>query len=537
MTSKENDSTGQRGAAGGNPGLDHESRSYAWPLAFLWEQLHRPALPWLVLVAIALVLTLSISPIHHWDGDGELYLLNALNILHHHDYAATGYLVNPYDAIHPAAYPPGLPLLLVPVLEFFGISYPATKVMLVLCYIVTLIVIMKITEPFLETPWRIFILLALGINPLIFGFKNAVFSELPFMMFVYFALYTFDRLSQTLEKGESRVTSSLWAGTSGLAMAAAYETRTIGIVLFATVGICIILNVRRFRIFGPAVLLAGIAMSVVISRLFPADIGTYASYFELDSLRDIGLLAHNVIDASLAYVGGFTDLLGMSGYPVSRTGNHKVIIIAYAIIALAATGLWLRLRRGITVYEVFFIVYFAVLCVYPIYGESQRYALPIFPLLVIYAVVAVAQDWPWRPGVLRYRGLLLVAAFVFLYSWQYASAPGKRLPTSVDGLEAQALYEQIKAHVPPDEVILCAKPTIIALHTRRSATNWQRNPETSEFLQYAEEVQAKWLVVTGFTSPAFTLVDLLPTINHRIEAVWSSPQFTLYRMNTEGLKE
>ena len=503
------------------------------PLAMLRSQLNRPAWIWLALLAVALVLSLSISPNQRWDGDGELYILNALNILNQDDYSVTNYQVNPSHAIHPAAYPPGLPLLLVPVLDAFGIHYQTIKLALVICYILTLVVIMKITESFLEVPWRLFILLALGLNPLVFGFKNYVFSEFPFMMFVYLALYAFDRMSQALENGAPRAASLLWAGVSGLAMAAAYETRTIGIVLFASVGAYTLLNFRHFRLFGSAVLLIGLAATALTSRLFPADVGTYASYFEVNSISDLGKIAHNIADAGRSYLSGLADLLGRSSYPIIRIHNSMMSIVTYAVIALAIAGFLIRLRRGITIYEVFFTIFMATLCVYPIYYETQRYALPVFPLMLIYAVVAVTHRAPWYPALLRYRGMALVAVFVFLYGWQYAWGPRKAPVPSVDGQEAMALYDQIRLHAAPDEVVLCAKPTIIALHAQRPSTNWPLKPDPGEFLDFVEETNAKWLLIIGpplFYSRGDTLVDLLPEIRHRIEPAWSSTHFSLYRI-------
>ncbi|MGV6816684.1 MAG: hypothetical protein ACWA44_05365 [Thiotrichales bacterium] len=507
---------------------------YKQTLVIFYRILNQPRVIWIVLLFIALFLALSLSSTQRWDGDGELYILNALNILSQETYSETNYKVNLDSAIHPAAYPPGLPLILAPVIDVFGISYPAIKLSLVICYIVMLTIVMKITEPFLETPWRLFILVALGLNPFIFGFKNYVFSEFPFMVFVYLALYTFDRMKISLESNAAFPRSFLWASVSGLSIAAAYETRSIGIVLFATVGSYTLFYLPRFRLYGFSVLLIGLASAVLITRLFPADVGTYASYFEFESIQDVVKIAYSIAHAGWSYLGALADLLGRSSYPITHWRNTLITIVAFAVIALAVVGFLIRLHKEITIYEIFAMIFMATLFVYPIYIEPQRYILPVFPLFIIYAVVAVTHAPRWYREFFRYRGVALVAAFVLLYSSQYFLGPRKPPVPSVDGQEAMTLYDQIKLRVAPDEVVFCTKPTIIALHAERPSTNWSWDPEPENLLEYAKEINAKWLVIIGppiFSYVGDTLIDLLPQIDQHINLVWSSTHFSLYRIN------
>lgn len=510
------------------------TKSHKHTLATIYSKLDKPILVWFVLLFVAFFLALSLSSTQRWDGDGELYILNALNILSHVNYDETNYKVNLYNAIHPASYPPGLPLILAPVLDVFGISYPAIKLTLVICYIVMIAIIMKITETFLETPWRLFILLALGLNPLIFGFKNYVFSEFPFMVFIYLALYAFDRMKCALENNASFVTSFLWASISGLSTAAAYETRSIGLVLFVAIATYTVFWLPRFRLYGISVLLIGFASAVFISRLFPADVGTYASYFELESIRDIGKISYGIAHAGWTYLGALVNILGRSNYPIILFHNSLITTIAYTVVILAVVGFLIRLRESITIYEIFAIIFVATLLVYPIYIEPERYILPVFPLFLIYSVIAVTHATRWHPKFFHYGGVALVTAFVLLYSLQFYWGPKKSPVPSVDGPEAMALYDQIKKHTSPDEVILCTKPTIIALHAQRPSTNWPLDPDPDEFLGYANEINAKWLVIIG--SPVFshagdTLSNVLPDIDQRIDLVWSSNHFSLYKFN------
>ena len=61
-------------------------------------------------------------------GDFALYLAHAQAIATFQPYAATGFVFNPANAImSPAAYPPGLPLLLAPLVAVFGIELTGVR--------------------------------------------------------------------------------------------------------------------------------------------------------------------------------------------------------------------------------------------------------------------------------------------------------------------------------------------------------------------------------------------------------------------------
>ena len=77
-------------------------------------RLDHPLVPILLILGIGIFLLTALRQGQEWDGDFALYLMNARNIVLGLPYAKTAYLLNPDNAINPAAFPPGLPLLLAP---------------------------------------------------------------------------------------------------------------------------------------------------------------------------------------------------------------------------------------------------------------------------------------------------------------------------------------------------------------------------------------------------------------------------------------
>ena len=66
---------------------------------------------------------LSISDEHSWGDDFAQYIKEALNIAQGKPFYTSGYIYNPYNPLYaPPQYPPGFPLLLAPVVRYFGVA-------------------------------------------------------------------------------------------------------------------------------------------------------------------------------------------------------------------------------------------------------------------------------------------------------------------------------------------------------------------------------------------------------------------------------
>ena len=182
-----------------------------------------------------------------------------------------------------------------------------------------------------------------------------------------------------------------------------------------------------------------------------------------------------------------------------------------------------RNRLGLT--EIFVGTYLAALLFYPVAEEPARYALPLLPLLLLGLFRALLSNpgSPWRAQ------LAGTALFLIAYLPQYLQASSAEA-ISVTGPEARALYQKIDAIVPRDAVVLCAKPTIIALHGQRQATNAPKQPSPDQFWHFVQERRASWLIElqTPFYEPLSTL---MPALADGLDPVFRNRLFALYRLH------
>ena len=136
---------------------------------------------------------------HNWGDDFAQYIINARNIIEHKPYASGVTLDNT------VIYPPGLPLLLAPVLKVFGLNFKILKLLNILFWYLSIIPLYFL---FLKIEGRRFALMAavfLAFSSFFFVYKQNVLSDIPFFLFVCSSLYALERWKNDSSKRQERL--------------------------------------------------------------------------------------------------------------------------------------------------------------------------------------------------------------------------------------------------------------------------------------------------------------------------------------------
>lgn len=428
---------------------------------------------------VAFWLLLTLRPGQPWDGDFALYVMNARNIVLGTPYAETAYLVNPANVIHPAAYPPGTPLLLAPIYALFGIDLTAMKSVCIVAFAVFLFAFSRTANAALSPTAGLLLAGLVGFHPYFWQIKDSLGSEFPFLMFCYGGLLFIDRI----DRG---ATSPGQVAAAAICVAMAYLTRTAGIVLFPAVVLIAMRSegaVRRRLLLTTAL---AAALAAFTQWRYPADVGTYVGYFDAFSLPGMWETAQQYLNVS-------TQILGKA-----VLADREIRNLAFgALVAIAVYDIVRRLRTRFTIYEVFFGGYGVMLLIYPITLEPDRYSMPLWPLLLLYAASGGLRLMrPLRERRRNQVAALAAVAVVGLYVAQYHRQDFGPIRYSVDSQPAQDLYAAIEAQMRPDEVIITRGPTVIGLYTGRRSTIWpsHRLESDEEFWRYARDVGATHFV-------------------------------------------
>jgi hypothetical protein len=365
----------------------------------------------------------------------------------------------------------------------------------------------------------------MGMHPYIWDIKDTIYAEFPFLLFCYAALFCAQRSIDLDRESSPRRTG--FAALLALLLALTYLTRTIGIVLFPVVLVFAFYSTRRLLTATNAAVIAAVLLIALVQHWLPGDTSTYAGYFNQFTL-------YGVKTAILDYGAATGTLL----QDQDLASNALKWIVVLLFLALVATGFIVRLQERPYIFELFLVAYIALLMLFPIHWEFDRYSMPVWPLLLVYGFRG-AEVVGRRFASLRYQQVLpalIVVALAGTYAHVYTQTEFSPLSFSVTSPTSLELFDAIRKDVPEDAIILARKPTIIGLFTRRHSVIWPHAFTDDEFWTFVRKYRASYLVqdVYQFASGPFDPMDPLDLFvkSHRqsLRLVFHNDWFNVYAL-------
>ena len=377
-------------------------------------------------------------------GDSASYLLLAKSI-------ATGHGLSDINIPGMPAhtqYPPGLPVMLAPVFYLLGFNFVWMRLIVIVAGLASIYMVKLFFEREGDKGLGVVLALMVVTNFYHLYLMRELLSEIPYAFLSLGALYCFRRYSDEPVKVRYPVMLVL-------AIAAAYLTRMIGITLYAAMAAALFLRLRpgiagaagepgiagddrRARVRGLVFFLAaGIAPFVLWTlrnSLLAEGVTTYQSiFFQADYYSvDSGFLALSSLAArAVKNLGYYADALPMALITSKLLKNllPSLALKVFSLIMLATVLLGffydLRSRRGVV--ELYFLFYFGLLIVWPVYGsgDARRYVVPMLPFVYYYllrgTVVIAGLKGPGAsssgsgpaPGV-GFKRVMLIPCIFFL---------------------------------------------------------------------------------------------------------------------------
>jgi hypothetical protein len=473
-------------------------------------------------IAIALVGLFHLSTIRDgqgWGDDFAQYIMHAKNIATGQPYSPTGYLVNPaYEALGPVAYPPVTGFILAPAYARSGLDFRPMKVEMVALLLVALAAIYLLFRSGLPPPLMALLLLAIGFNPFISELKDNITSDMAFLAICTLGLAASEWV---MRPGRSRQASLTLGVLLGLGLYLATGTRSAGIALVAAVPVYALITRRREAIVaaGAAVAVAG-ALMAVQRVLLPFE-GAYWSWFQ-ETFSWTAPIAY-----ARAYAGELRSLVA-NGYNAPAS-----TLVFFLLLGLGVVGAASSLRRGIGIADVFLVLYGGMIL---LFEATLRYALPIVPILLFYAIYGVSTIRAWLPRSLAWAPAVLVATVLAAsYAGKYTRMG---FGTLEDGATQPAFMELaafIRTNTRPDDRFIFRKPRALALFAERSTTPYEPATDAASLAALAKAVGASYLVAANledeqFASERTVIAPILAAHPERFERVYGNARFTLYRL-------
>lgn len=165
----------------------------------------------------------------------------------------------------------------------------------------------------------------------------------------------------------------------------------------------------------------------------------------------------------------------------------------WLINVLAIAGFIAALFERVRTTEIYFAGHLFTLILF-LGNDVSRYLLPLFPFYVFYILKGVSQlktiSNLFEKAVLLVLVLVIAYAYFTFYSQQNYSAHERGIASR----PAQEVFEYLRNHTQPDDVLVERKPRVFSLITQRNASDYPRFREAEKHMQYYLAIDAKYLI-------------------------------------------
>lgn len=467
-----------------------------------------------IVAVIGIFYSITLYEGHDWSGDFSQYIHHAKNLVDGKHYLDTGYIVSSSAKfVGPYAYPPVFPILLAPVYWLNGLDFEAMKLVAIVSLCLSLLLLPRIFNDQLSRPQQITLILLVGANPFFWEYRNNILSDYTFILFSYLSLRLMQQFLQPADTTQLQsYQRTVWRSFGlGLIMYLAYGCREIGIILPLCVLTYEIVNKRKISLIAIGSVFIFLVLACSQYRFLNADLTPISiqqnlaefseKYAESSATGHLDFISLDP-DAIMHRVQGYRWAL-QAFLPFNHNPTFEVIntVLFNLVTLLAFFGYFIALKRKITVLEIFFAGYVAVLLIFgaPTY---TRYLLPLFPLTLYYAIISYQSLL--SSGIFasnRYHlkrvisaGLLSIASVSYAYSIKSHSYDA--LDNGIGHPKVVEMFAFIRNNAALTDTIVTIKPRMMSLLTGRTSIGTPRlaSPSSEQINQFFDAAEADYYV-------------------------------------------
>ena len=388
-----------------------------------------------------------------YADDFAFYLTQGDNIYHHHSYADNGFTVNEYNLTYsPAAYPPGFPFFIAVLRTFFGASMNTVRILNACCLLVYVFFAWLILKDKLSPRYEILLVFILAFSPFIWITKNLILSDALAVAFLYAGFFV-------LVKTKDRTANFILAG---ILFTCSCTVRSAAVLIIPALLLFDLIKFRRIKKGSIIMSATTVLLIIFIQVIYPVHTG-YGDIISGTYIgNDFSIGMADIFGRLNAYIDSFDYMFLPFG--VNGQLNH---LFARFLLVAAACGFYVQCRKQFSVFEIFFILQFVLLAVFPGF-QGIRYLLPVIPLYFYYAASALQLVKGKILSHSVYVTVLVLAAFLF-YSF-YVRQSYAQVSDDYHKPDMQNFLADLQENVPEDAMVMSAKPRALYLYAHRRGT-------------------------------------------------------------------
>jgi hypothetical protein len=395
-------------------------------------------------------------------------------------------------------YPPVFPLLLSPILYFFGRNFFLMRAETALLGFASLFLSYRIFKKYSDKNRAFLTVVLLGVS--------YILSDIPYMFFSLCALY----MALRYRRASSPVCGTGFFLITCLLLA--YFTRYIGLTLCLGISIYFLLNSNGTRAGRKILFFAGAFFIIVgfweILKTFlagdtPSHVSQMFIFDPYDPSR--GGLFSNPLYIIARFIGGvnyYYDMLGRVFFPALYYAYPflKEPLSAF-VLCLILFGFW-RVSRLLKncVFHYYFVLYFLLIILWPFRTEDVRFLVPILPFIFFYFIFGAQGLYEKRRGF----AVVYYASAAAVFMCNLAFLPRFLAPNlSTSGPVYRnflIMHSWIHSRIlPGNTVFLSRKPAATYFYSAHKALAYPFDPVPENIRKFCEDNNVAYIIADEFS--------------------------------------
>lgn len=486
---------------------------------------------YLFYISVALIVVplffIGLQSGHDWGDDFALYIKQALSIASGESLYNTNYVFNEKYFIGPKFYPVGFPILLSPVVYFFGNNINVLLGFISLLYCAMALLVAVYYKKYFSNYTTVIMLVVLLYNVSMLQIKQQVLTEIPFAILLIAILLSFNKNGKTQAKDIIlRV----------VLISFLFLIRTLGIALIGSLLVYygVLWLKKQIKIKE---LIACVAFYAVIPILVyfivhrfvfsihDSNISQYSTYFFTNNIFET--ISHNLHKYLLVFFDSFT----------ANSGAFKGIALAIssALFVFACIGFVRTVISKIRIDEIFFIAYFASILLYHDADSAFRFMFPIYFLIVFYSVVGfkhlISSKVSNRKAIVSLKtSILILFILIYIPGVKDLSSQYRTVPYGTQSEAATEFYEYANNNIDKNSLISFVKPRAMSLYSEPKYIVEPREKSGVEIFNYYYNNSVDYVLVNENLSNPY-ISKWIQAMGNRCSLVWNNEEFYLYKIN------
>ncbi len=480
----------------------------------------------LILLLHLIISLLLFDPKLNTAGDNVEYLILSRSFINYHSFKTLYLPEEPESFLENI----GFPLLLAGISRLFGENIIVLKIFVILLTVGALFFIYLSFLEKRDTSLPFLIIGILAISPDIFDSSRCLFTEMPFLLFLFAGLY-FAEIAFTTQR-------LYYLPISAAFTCASCYIRSQGFILVGAILLSQLLrrNLKKFLILFLITIIFLLPFFIRVKHLSkvkteePGRIGTFLlkDPYNLASGRiGFGDFLNRVAQNTRIYFLGLLSSLFFPSFH-SFVYYHSAFVHLFNLIILGLL-FWgfVKLRKRVSSIKIVFLIfYIALILIWPEVWSSSRFLLPIFPFLlffflspffsaekkssfwgvIITSLVFLSQIITLIPKISNNLGML-----------SHYFKGDKLAGYSSDWRNYILAAMWLKENTPPAARVLARKPQICYYISQRKSLLYPLTPNSEEILKFIKDKNIDYILLDNFFWTRTTPRYLIPALRLKPE--------------------